>query len=803
MTVRMNVGTAAPTPPPASPGPGRSGPSHPGRHRRWAAVLDAGRGTVWFGLARTGNVIVYVNPVVTLPNRLGEADVSRILEGASTSWSPASGVRDPPDRRADVTRASRWSMLVSRKAAKGETLRLADVSESRVVLMGVGSFDGDGLADLPSVPAGVDALRRAFTDPGVWGLRPDHCAVMPEDSEVRHALGMVRVAAREATDLLLIYYAGHGLTTTRGDLLLALRGTVRGEAETALPYHYLREVVIDSRAARKVVILDCCYSGRALLGWMSADGLAAHAAIDDSTYLLTSSAETEISLAPEGERFTAFTGELVAVLTRGIPGAGVLLTTDDLYRGIYRALHGKARPTPQQRTRNDGAAIAIVRNKAATLTADDQADRHLPRAWAELAAERGDTAAMLGLAYYYTGSGETARALAWWQRAAEGGSILGMNNLAHLLAGSGKHGASEAWYRRAAEGGDTDAMNNLGVGLDQRGEPAEAERWYRRAAEGGNTVGMRYLGIRLAHRGEPVEAEQWFRRAAEGGYTDAMNNLGVLLEERGELAEAQEWFQRAAEGGNTLGMGLLGQLAERRGELDVARRWYLSSADGGNTDVLLSLGLLAERLGKPHEAEPWYRRAAESGQTSGMVNLGIRLQERGLTEEAEAWFRRAAENGNTAAMNTLGVRLHQRDKAEEAERWYRRSAEGGDSGGMTLLGIRLVERGEFEEAEGWYRRAADRGNTSSMHNLGSLAHERGEWDAAEAWYRRASEAGDQFAMNDLGVLLLQCERIEEAEAWFRHAAEAGNTDAMGNLAIVLEHRGETEEAETWRCRLGA
>src|SRR5262249_3541752 len=134
-------------------------------------------------------------------------------------------------------------------------------------------------------------------------------------------------------------------------------------------YDDLRRVVLDATRTRaKVVVLDCCYSGTALIGGMSAaTSVADHAGIE-GTYLLTASAETKVALAPVGERYTAFTGELLDVLDRGMPGGPDLLDLNTLYLHLHRELQAKGRPIPQQRARNGGATIALARNRAASTS---------------------------------------------------------------------------------------------------------------------------------------------------------------------------------------------------------------------------------------------------------------------------------------------------------------------------------------------------------------------------------------------------------------------------------------------------
>ena len=242
---------------------------------------------------------------------------------------------------------------------------LSDPARSEAVLVGV--HDYVDLEDLPAVARNLEGLRQALTDPEVWGLPGEACTVIAQPGSAAQVLDTVRERARRARDTLLVYYAGHGLTDPHTDeLYLALPDSDREREYTSLRYEYLRRAVLDVRASaqRTVVILDCCYSGRALLGSMSAGVHIADQAIVDGTCLLTASAETRSALSPPGEKYTAFTGELITTLTEGIPGKPDPLDMDTLYRHLHRKLASKSRPLPQQRSRNTGGLIGIARNRA-------------------------------------------------------------------------------------------------------------------------------------------------------------------------------------------------------------------------------------------------------------------------------------------------------------------------------------------------------------------------------------------------------------------------------------------------------
>ncbi|MGW1784547.1 caspase, EACC1-associated type [Streptomyces sp. NPDC002143] len=242
---------------------------------------------------------------------------------------------------------------------------LPDPDSSQVVLLGVHSYDQ--LADLPAVSNNLVRLADVLCDEAVWGLPSSNCTIVSQPRSVQDALDPLIHAARRASDTLVVYYAGHGILDPDTDeLYLALEGSNKERLYTALPYEWLRRAVLDPlvTARRKVVILDCCYSGRALTGSMSGTDQVGDHALIEGTYLLTASAETRAAVAPQGDTFTAFTGELVTTLAEGIAGGPAVLDMDTLYRHLHSQLAAKSRPLPQQRNRNTGAQIALARNRS-------------------------------------------------------------------------------------------------------------------------------------------------------------------------------------------------------------------------------------------------------------------------------------------------------------------------------------------------------------------------------------------------------------------------------------------------------
>jgi uncharacterized caspase-like protein len=83
----------------------------------------------------------------------------------------------------------------------------------------------------------------------------------------RDRVGPPRLSVGDREDVLVVCYLGHGLLDARGELYLATQATDHlrdGLGYTALPYATLHAELAKSRARSVIVLLDCCFSGRAM-----------------------------------------------------------------------------------------------------------------------------------------------------------------------------------------------------------------------------------------------------------------------------------------------------------------------------------------------------------------------------------------------------------------------------------------------------------------------------------------------------------------------------------------------------------
>lgn len=239
---------------------------------------------------------------------------------------------------------------------------LPDPHRSRSVLIGTARYEH--LSGLPSVKNNLQGLAVAITAEGTWGLPEHHVSLVTDPNTAAEMLDPIHQAADAATDTLLLYYAGHGLTDQRGELHLGLVGSDCDRIYTAVSYDHVRDIMVQSRAARRVVILDCCFSGRALGTMADPIKHVVDEASAEGTYVLTATAENNAALAPPGDTYTAFTAELIDVLEKGIHDCGELLDLDSIYLHIRSVMRGKGLPVPQKRDRNTSGRLTLFYNHA-------------------------------------------------------------------------------------------------------------------------------------------------------------------------------------------------------------------------------------------------------------------------------------------------------------------------------------------------------------------------------------------------------------------------------------------------------
>ncbi|MFE9580566.1 caspase family protein [Nocardia sp. NPDC006044] len=244
-----------------------------------------------------------------------------------------------------------------------------NTSGSRVLIVGTGTHvAGSLLPDVPAVAATVAEVRAALTEQcGLAETSVTGPLLDPTQSDFGDALSDV---AGEAEGVLVVYYVGHGIVGPDDELYLATRETdhYSERLHRALRYTAVEQVLAGSRARTIVVILDCCFAGRAL----GPIGNLAVAALDvakqGGTYVLAAASRSEHALARPGATYTEFSGALIEFLRAGDATEPAELTLEGAYRFLHRVLSARQVPGPRHHVTGQAGALILASNPAFART---------------------------------------------------------------------------------------------------------------------------------------------------------------------------------------------------------------------------------------------------------------------------------------------------------------------------------------------------------------------------------------------------------------------------------------------------
>jgi len=162
--------------------------------------------------------------------------------------------------------------------------------------------------------------------------------------------GLERLSGElDVEDTLLLYYAGHGVIRKNGKLYLAANNTEQSTlGSSAISAEQALEYMRESRAQKRVLILDCCHSGAIGSNFRGGDVDGSLNGLADSfgSYILTAS--TAIQLAEEREKdgHGVFTAAILEGLTTGGAARDDKVTIPDLHSYAHIRLAASATQRP-------------------------------------------------------------------------------------------------------------------------------------------------------------------------------------------------------------------------------------------------------------------------------------------------------------------------------------------------------------------------------------------------------------------------------------------------------------------------
>lgn len=276
-----------------------------------------------------------------------------------------------------------WAWIVNEPPSLGFDPELA-----RIILVGTSRFpkDPENLPNIPGVVCNVVDFERLLLDTALTGIPTKNVTRLLDEPSITTIQEAVADACSEAQDLLLFYYTGHGLISKKGGLLLTVPGsTLVNSSANCVHWATLKEFVLSSPATNKLIVLDCCFSGRALDFMGPDDEVIRESLNTKGAVVLTSSARTEPSLAPAGERRTAFTGALLQLLEDGLDNGRPVISVNEAFAGAQQAVTSRGFPEPRSVASDNATDLNLARNcktlgaDASTIAASESIFRNLER----------------------------------------------------------------------------------------------------------------------------------------------------------------------------------------------------------------------------------------------------------------------------------------------------------------------------------------------------------------------------------------------------------------------------------------
>lgn len=142
----------------------------------------------------------------------------------------------------------------------------------QAIVIGAQDYDDRNIQDLKLCVNDAIALAKALVDADTCAFAERNVALLHTSQRNRHTKPTLANVQRElqsilgkaeADDTILLYFSGHGVIDPRSKKgYLVLQDTrVAKIAKTALAIDSLLDLLKECRAAKKLLILDCCHSG--------------------------------------------------------------------------------------------------------------------------------------------------------------------------------------------------------------------------------------------------------------------------------------------------------------------------------------------------------------------------------------------------------------------------------------------------------------------------------------------------------------------------------------------------------------
>jgi len=237
------------------------------------------------------------------------------------------------------------------------------------LLIGVSEYQ-PGLNPLPAAVKDIAAMREVLEHSDMGGF--DQVEVLPNPTLIAMQKAITNLfEKRTATDLVLFYFSGHGVTDELGKFYFTNRETEKNgnrfNKGTAVSAGLIHDLMDNCNSDRQVIILDCCHSGA------FPEGMTLR---DDGTIkleqqlggkgriVLTSSAALQYSFERQGEDLAIYTRYLVEGIKTGAADRDEdgFVSVDELHDYVQEKVR-QAAPAmqPERYVVRDGEKILLAK----------------------------------------------------------------------------------------------------------------------------------------------------------------------------------------------------------------------------------------------------------------------------------------------------------------------------------------------------------------------------------------------------------------------------------------------------------
>ena len=241
-----------------------------------------------------------------------------------------------------------------------------------VLLIGVSKYSEESkLKNIPNVERNIKDLSAMFLNRQFVGIAENNLdtVVNGDAKSIKAALTDAVEKTKDAEYTLFVYYSGHGILSSKdGKLYLAASDTTEQYLDSdSVSISYLKSKLDESRAGRKVLVVDACHSGQ-IHNAMSSLASQINASIKDfeGVHFVSSASEYRAALFPkkDTDKPTYFTGALLDKIKSGIDNGNKYLSLGEIVDAVSDDFKNsdKNLPLPEQSSYKNAANMPFVKN---------------------------------------------------------------------------------------------------------------------------------------------------------------------------------------------------------------------------------------------------------------------------------------------------------------------------------------------------------------------------------------------------------------------------------------------------------